>query len=197
MALDSGPGELRTLFGTPSAASGMYHSANAQISASAPAPARIPEMTGIKAGVVDVYVIRPLADGWRILAVKRATGTRCTNAWETIHGRLDDGERPEQGAVREVMEETGLTISGLYNVTVQPFYLHMFGTVQLAVVFAAFVDEPATVILGDEHQSYEWLTPDDAAARFAWPREVEALAHIRKLLATGDAGPVEDVLRVF
>ena len=157
----------------------------------------MPAMTGITAGVVDVYIIRPLPEGWKILVVQRAVDTRCPNAWETIHGRLERGERPEDAAVREVMEETGLTIVRLYNVTVQPFYLHMFQTVQLAVVFAAFVDEPATIVLGEEHQTHEWLSAADAASRFVWPREVEALAHIRKLLASGDAGPVEDVLRVF
>jgi len=36
----------------------------------------------------------------------------------------------------------------------------------------------------------------DAAARFTWPREREALEHIRILLGTGDAGPADDVLRV-
>ena len=98
--------------------------------------------------------------------------------------------------MREVLEETGLEVARLYNVTVQPFYLHMFGTVQLAIVFAAFVDEPGDVVLGEEHQQYEWLSPHDASSRFIWPREREALSHILHLLAGGDAGPVEDVLRV-
>jgi hypothetical protein len=38
---------------------------------------------------------------------------------------------------------------------------------------------------------------DEAAARFVWPREREALQLIYQLLRTGDAGPVEDVLRVY
>ena len=154
-------------------------------------------VTSVTPGVVDVYVIRPLPDGWKVLTVQRANDTRCPGAWETIHGRLDPEERPEDGAVREVREETGLTVARLYNVTVQPFYLHMFGTVQLAIVFCAFVDEPAEVILGEEHQSYEWLSPHDASSRFIWPREREALSHILHLLAGGNAGPVEDVLRVI
>jgi 8-oxo-dGTP pyrophosphatase MutT (NUDIX family) len=154
-------------------------------------------VTEILAGVVDVYVIRPLAEGWKILAVQRSMDTRCPGAWETVHGRLDAGERPEDGAVREVREETGLTISRLYNVTVQPFYLHSFSAVQLAVVFAAFIDEPAEVKLGPEHQAYEWLSPLEAGSRFIWPREREALSHVTHLLAGGSAGPVEDVLRVF
>jgi dATP pyrophosphohydrolase len=80
---------------------------------------------------------------------------------------------------------------------VQPFYLHSFGAVQLAVVFAAFVDEPANVVMGAEHQAFEWLSPLEAGSRFIWPREREALSHITHLLAGGNAGPVEDVLRVF
>ena len=154
-------------------------------------------MTEIRAGVVDVYVVRPLAPAWRVLALRRSLETRCPTAWETVHGRIEAGERPEEAAVREVREETGLAVARLYNVTVQPFYLHGFGTVQLAVVFAAFVVEPADVTLGAEHQASEWLSVEDARRRFVWPREREALDHIVQLLGGGDAGPVEDVLRVY
>jgi hypothetical protein len=78
---------------------------------------------------------------------------------------------------------------------VNPFYLHQTGAVQLAVVFAAFV-ETSDVVIGDEHQAFEWLTVAAASKRFTWPRETEALGHIRKLLASGTAGVVEDVLRM-
>ena len=84
----------------------------------------------------------------------------------------------------------------LYSITCQPFYLHTMGVVQVAVVFAAFVREPADVSLGEEHARHEWLTMDAAASRFIWPREREALSHIAILLGGGDAGPAEDVLRV-
>jgi type II secretory ATPase GspE/PulE/Tfp pilus assembly ATPase PilB-like protein/8-oxo-dGTP pyrophosphatase MutT (NUDIX family) len=156
----------------------------------------ISRMTSVIAGVVDVYVVRPLPEGWKILAVQRSNDTRCPGAWETIHGRLEPDELPQDGALRELTEETGLKVSRLYNVTVQPFYLHSLGAVQLAVVFAAFVEEPAVVELGPEHQTFEWLSPLEAGSRFIWPREREALSHVLHLLAGGNAGPVEDVLRV-
>jgi 8-oxo-dGTP pyrophosphatase MutT (NUDIX family) len=147
-------------------------------------------------GTIDVYVIRPLSEGWRVLVLQRALDTRCPTAWETVHGHIEEGEEPEDAALREVREETGLETGRLYNVTVQPFYLHRSHTVQLAVVFAAFVDEPAAFTLGSEHQRAEWLSVDEALDRFQWPREREALREIAHLLRTGDAGPVEDVLRV-
>lgn len=154
-------------------------------------------MPDIRVGVVDVYVVRPYRDEWLVLALQRSPGTRCPGSWEAVHGRIEDGERPEQAAVREVREEAGLELDRLYNVTCQPFYLHTIGVVQMAVVFAAFVTEDADVRLGAEHQRYEWLSMADAATRFTWPREREALQHITILLGSGDAGPAEDVLRVI
>jgi len=147
-------------------------------------------------GTVDVYVVRPLSAGWRVLVLQRASGTRCPTSWEAVHGRLEPGEEPEDAAAREVIEETGLEIERLYSITVRPFYLYRNRTVQLACVFCAFVKEPAQVTLGDEHQAHDWLDLDAAMQRFAWPSEREAMREIVQLLGGGDAGALEDVLRV-
>ncbi|HEY9516841.1 MAG TPA: NUDIX domain-containing protein [Gemmatimonadaceae bacterium] len=153
-------------------------------------------MTEVQVGSVDVYLLRRGAtEGWEALVLQRAEGTRCTGAWETVHGHIEQGERPEDAALREVREETGLEVERLYNVTVQPFYLHKPGVVFLAVVFAAFPRE-GPVVLGAEHQCSEWLPVDAAQERFVWPRSRVALGDALSLLAGGDAGPVEDVLRV-
>ncbi|MEO8336052.1 MAG: ATPase, T2SS/T4P/T4SS family [bacterium] len=153
-------------------------------------------MASVNVGTVDVYVVA-LEDGeWRVLVLQRSRETRCPGAWETVHGRIEPGEEPEDAAAREVAEETGLSIDRLYNVTVQPFYLHKSHTVEMAVVFAAFVDPSKPVVLGPEHQRYEWLSAAEALNRFFWPREREALSHVMHLYRTGDGGAAEDVLRV-
>jgi len=182
-----------TSLGTVDAASAVHY---LPLQPASPPRLGEPAVSQLSIGTIDVYVIRPLSSGWRVLTLQRALDTRCPAAWETVHGHIEKGEEPEDAAVREVREEAGLEVARLYNVTVQPFYLHKTHTVQLAVVFAAFVDEPATVTLGSEHQRSDWLTVDDALDRFQWPREREALREIAHLLRTGDAGPVEDVLRV-
>jgi 8-oxo-dGTP pyrophosphatase MutT (NUDIX family) len=154
-------------------------------------------MATINVGTVDVYLIAERTDGWRVLVLQRARNTRCPTAWETVHGHIEPGEEPEQAAEREVREETGLSVERLYNVTVQPFYLNKSRTVELAVVFAAFVKPAGEITLSAEHSRSEWLTPERALERFVWPRERQALREILQLLHTGNAGPVEDVLRVF
>lgn len=153
-------------------------------------------MPQIQARVVDVYVVRPYRATWRVLVMRRAKGTRCPASWETVHGHIEAGETPEAAAVRELQEETGLAVDRLYNVTVHAFYLHRIDTVELAIVFAAFVREPGDVTLDGEHDAYEWLSVQAARKRFTWPRARTVLEHIVSLLKGGDAGPVEDVLRV-
>lgn len=153
-------------------------------------------MTKLVAGVVDVFVFRHVGDGLRVLALRRAVGTRCTGAWEIVHGRMEPDERPEDTALREVREETGLSVERLYTLTCQPFYLHRISTVQMAVVFVAFVLSD-DITLGFEHDEFEWLTPDEAMVRLSWPRSISALRDAVQVFHAGDAGPVEDVLRVF
>ena len=154
-------------------------------------------VTEIRVGTIDVFAIRPLPGGWRVLVLQRAADTRCPGAWEVVHGRLEPGEEPEAGAVRELMEETGLAPERFYVVTTQPYYIKAMKSVQLSIGFAAFVAEPGAVTLGPEHAAYAWLTVDDAMRQLAWPRERQALTEIVELLGTGTAGNVEDVLRVF
>jgi 8-oxo-dGTP pyrophosphatase MutT (NUDIX family) len=154
------------------------------------------QMTRIEVGVVDVYLVDPQTEKWRVLLLRRAPGARSPGSWETVHGNIETEEAPEDAALREVAEETGLTVQRLYNVMVHSFYLPLKARVEVAVVFCAFVDSGAPVTLSAEHSEYAWLPIDDAGARFTWPRATQVLGEITKLLSTGDAGPAEDVLRV-
>jgi dihydroneopterin triphosphate diphosphatase len=129
--------------------------------------------------------------------LRRAAGGRCPGSWEAVHGHIEADERPAEAAVRELHEETGLTPLRLYNLSrMESFYLHRTDEVALVPVFVAFMPPDATVRLGPEHDHWEWLAPETARRRFAWPREARALEDILVLLGGGDAGAVEDVLRV-
>ena len=154
-------------------------------------------MTSIRVSLVDVYVLRRVGERLECLAIRRAAGGRCPGSWETVHGHIEAGERPAEAAQRELVEETGLTVERLYNLSrVDAFYQHRLDEVALIPVFVAFVAPAAEPRIGPEHDLAEWLTPEAAGARFAWPRERRGLEEAMALLGTGDAGPVEDVLRV-
>ena len=154
-------------------------------------------VTTIRVALVDVYVLRGAGPSLECLVLRRAAGGRCPGSWEAVHGHIEADERPAEAAVRELQEETGLTPLRLYNLSrMESFYLHRADEVALVPVFVAFAPPDATVQLGPEHDRSEWLAPETARRRFAWPREARALEDILVLLGGGDAGAVEDVLRV-
>ena len=151
----------------------------------------------VRVSIVDVAVVRFGDAGLEALLLRRAASTRCTGAWEIVHGKIERGERPEAAARRELHEETGLELQRLYNITLGGFYLHQQGVLSLSVVFCAIVAAGSNPTLSEEHDAFEWLPFAAAMECCAWPREREALSHIQHLLRNGrDAGAVEDVLLV-
>jgi 8-oxo-dGTP pyrophosphatase MutT (NUDIX family) len=146
---------------------------------------------------VDTYALRGAGPSLEVLALRRGLNGRNPGSWETVHGTIESGETPVQASLRELREETGLVPGKFYNLSrTEAFYQHKSDELALIPVFAAFVASGATVKLSAEHDRAEWLKARDAADRFAWPRERRAMDDILSILGGGDAGLLEDVLRV-
>jgi len=151
----------------------------------------------VRVSLVDVYVLRGVGAALECLLLRRAVGGRCPGSWETVHGHIEGDELPDRAALRELQEETGLIPLKLYNLSrVECFYQHRRDEVALVPVFAALVGAEAPVRVSEEHDRAEWVSWRDAEARFSWPRERRAIIDAVTLLQSGDAGALEDVLRV-
>ncbi|MCX5178367.1 NUDIX hydrolase [Streptomyces virginiae] len=97
-------------------------------------------------------------DDGRVLVIRRADN----GTWEPPGGVLELDERPEDGVVREVLEETGISVSverltGVYK------------NMSRGVVALVFRCRP---VGGQEHTSaestaVEWLLPDDVQTAMA------------------------------
>lgn len=79
--------------------------------------------------------------------------------WSLVAGKMESGESPEQTAVREIMEETGLNV-GKSSAYIGPvmvrendviWKVHMFG----------FVLDSAEPKLNDENEDMKWVLPED------------------------------------
>lgn len=146
---------------------------------------------------MDTYALRGAGAQLQVLALRRSHAGRCPGSWETIHGTIEQGETPVEASLRELREETGLVPEKFYNLSrTEAFYQHRTDVLAVIPVFVAFVSSGATVRLSNEHDRAEWMSPVDAGTRFAWPRERRALDDILSIVGGGDAGLLEDVLRV-
>jgi dihydroneopterin triphosphate diphosphatase len=146
---------------------------------------------------VDLLVLRGVAEELEVLCLRRAPGGRSAGSWEAVHGHIDPGETPVDSALRELREETGLEPERLYNLSqVEGFYRQGANEVVLIPVFAAFVARQARVRLSEEHDEHEWLRPQAARVRVSWPRIRREIGFAMRLVGLGNAGPLEDVLRV-
>jgi len=57
----------------------------------------------------NIALIAPFDDKGNILLLKRDSNQHCGALWSFPGGKVEAGETPKKAAIRELMEETGLT----------------------------------------------------------------------------------------
>jgi dihydroneopterin triphosphate diphosphatase len=145
-------------------------------------------------------VLRGTGAALQVLVLRRSPAGRNPGSWEIVHGTIEPGETPVQASLRELGEETGLTPERVYNLSrIEGFYQHTTDELAIIPAFAALVAADAAPRLSIEHDAFAWLPPEQAARRFAWPRERRALDDALSILGLGGdggGGLLDDVLRV-
>ena len=80
--------------------------------------------------------------------------------WSFPKGHLETGETPQEAAVRELREETGLTVQEIFSdFNLKTSYTFERGGREIfkTVIYFLGIVSRASVILSSEHTNYQWL----------------------------------------
>ncbi|MBD3192836.1 MAG: NUDIX domain-containing protein [Candidatus Heimdallarchaeota archaeon] len=100
-----------------------------------------------------------------VLLIKRNKKSIPPNCWEDPGGKLEQSEKPEEGLLREIAEETGIKeITIIKPLTVFHDYLEGEKKKEKEFVGIAYWCKTTTkkVKLTTEHSDYQWVTPEQA-----------------------------------
>src|SRR5277367_146881 len=102
--------------------------------------------------------------------------------WDVPGGRLEDHETPEQGALRELFEETGILLEDRSQIQhVPPLYIH--GKLDyIYYQFQILLDAVPSILLSPEHQNFIWASPEVRKALPLVDRAEDVLQMYRKAL---------------
>lgn len=91
--------------------------------------------------------------------------------WDLPKGKLEPGETPEQAAIREVSEETGLIVKPISNFSESISYYFRDQDRELIdknVIFFVGESQESKVTISHEHQGYDWLEIGPALDRLTY-----------------------------
>jgi bis(5'-nucleosidyl)-tetraphosphatase len=98
--------------------------------------------------------------------------------WDFPKGKIEEGETKQEAALRELMEETGLTaeIDDTFEETFQYVFTDYDGQLaQKTVYFFVGKANSRDVKLSDEHIDYTWLSYKDAVEQLTYDNAKELL----------------------
>ncbi|PJG60513.1 NUDIX hydrolase [Aeromonas cavernicola] len=111
----------------------------------------------------------------KLLVMKRVKG----GFWCHVAGTIEEGETGWQTIIREVSEETGITVNELYNgLYLEQFYEAALNRIMVVPVFVVYCPPNQTITLNDEHTEYRWCSLAEAKALVSFPGQKALYDHI-------------------
>jgi len=145
----------------------------------------------VRYDMVACFVVREAeaGGGHEFLQLRRAPDDFMGGAWSTVRGKIEEGEKAWEAALRELKEEAGIEPGEFYQLdTVDIFYLHGDDTLWHCPGFCAVVGRDVKVTLNPEHDAFRWTGRGRIESDFMWPGERAQLAELcREVLDNGSA----------
>jgi 8-oxo-dGTP pyrophosphatase MutT (NUDIX family) len=134
---------------------------------------------------VEVIVYRVDArENLQVLILKR--NPQKGGFWQPITGNVNADESFEEAALRELLEETGISQPKKLVNTDYSFSFFDDGRDQYEEIFGAEVGMDTPIRLSEEHSELAWVSPEDAIANYLkYPGNKEGIRRLIKKLQEG------------
>jgi 8-oxo-dGTP diphosphatase len=106
-------------------------------------------------GIQQIVMGAVIVDQGRILLLRRPVDDFMGGIWELPSGKVDPGEPIEHALIREVLEETGLTLMAVEAYLGSFDYTSGSGKTSRQLTFAVSVEATELVVL-TEHDAHQW-----------------------------------------
>jgi dihydroneopterin triphosphate diphosphatase len=126
----------------------------------------------IISGYIEVHVFRRTGTEIEYLMLKRGDSVIYPGLWQIVTGKIKQGEKAYETALREVKEETGFIPLNLWAAPkINQFYSAEKDSVYIVPVFAAEVLFGPDAVICDEHCEFKWMNPEDAKNILPWEEQ--------------------------
>ena len=143
-------------------------------------------MTKMKVRVIDAYVYRETMEGIEFLILKRAKTKIYEHLWQGVAGKIEEGEKAWEAAIRELREETGLTPLKVFIADhVSSFYEKHGDRLNFVPVFGIEVDSQK-VILSTEHCDFKWVKLDVGLSHLVWNGQKRGIQVVNDMVISND-----------
>ena len=135
----------------------------------------------VESYLVEAHIFRIQKDKPEFLLLKRAESEIYPGLWQMVTGSINAGEKAYQTAIREIKEETGLSIKKFWIVpNVNSFYSPNRDSICMVPVFAALVDVNSLVVISEEHSEFKWVSSIEAEELLAWEGQRQSVRTIEE-----------------
>jgi len=115
----------------------------------------------LTASMIEAHIYRKRKGKIEFLLLKRGKKEIYPGLWQMVTGKIKKDEKAFKTVLREVKEETDLTVKKLFVVpNVNSFYSFTNDSINFIPVFLCLVNEGDKVKISKEHCKYRWVSKE-------------------------------------
>ncbi len=123
-----------------------------------------------------------LQTGNQFLFLQKAEGKLEPGTWGVPAGKIEKNESPKEGAIRELFEETGISLKDAASLHyLDCLYIRKPEVDYVYHLFKVQLTEMPFIQLSNEHQDYRWATADELGMLPLMAGAKEAFQYYRSL----------------